>query len=128
MEKICKGLRQEASPLTQMFSTVLFFKKNCKLRHIWCVLLEYQESFRELNSARVHSALSPLKGDLFRKSWDRILQRLEIILIYLYIYIYSNNKKGLAMSKPVSSYLSLPAQPFLVDVLQFEHPAIYWHP
>ena len=31
------------------------------------------------------------------------------------------------MSKPVSGYLSLPAQPFLVDVLQFEHPAIYWH-
>ena len=26
-------------------------------------------------------------------------------------------RKGLAMSKPVSSYLSLPAQPFLVDVL-----------
>ena len=37
-------------------------------------------------------------------------------------------RKGLAMSKPVSSYLSLPAQPFLIDVLQFEHPAIYWHP
>ena len=31
------------------------------------------------------------------------------------------------MTKPVSGYLSLPAQPFLVDVLQFEHPAIYWH-
>ena len=26
-------------------------------------------------------------------------------------------RKGLAMSKPVSGYLSLPAQPFLVDVL-----------
>ena len=37
-------------------------------------------------------------------------------------------RKGLAMSKPVSGYLSLPAQPFLVDVLQFEYPAIYWHP
>ena len=32
------------------------------------------------------------------------------------------------MSKPVSGYLSLPAQPFLVDVLQFEHPTIYWNP
>ena len=42
------------------------------------------------------------------------------------IYIYTaTTRKGLAMSKPVSSYLSLPAQPFLVDVLQFEHPAIY---
>ena len=29
------------------------------------------------------------------------------------------------MSKPVSGYLSLPAEPFLVDVLQFEYPAIY---
>ena len=37
-------------------------------------------------------------------------------------------RKGLAMSKPVSGYLSLPGQHFLVDVLQFEHPAIYWHP
>ena len=36
-------------------------------------------------------------------------------------------RKGLAVSKPVSGYLILPAQPFLVDVLQFEHPAIYWH-
>ena len=48
------------------------------------------------------------------------------IYIYIYIYIYTaTTRKGLAMSKPVSSYLSLPAQPFLVDVLQFEHPAIY---
>ena len=36
--------------------------------------------------------------------------------------------KCLAMRKPVSGYLSLPAQPFLVDVLQFEHPALYWLP
>ena len=28
-----------------------------------------------------------------------------------------STRKGLAMSKPVSGYLSLPAQPFLVDVL-----------
>ena len=34
------------------------------------------------------------------------------------MYIYTETtRKGLAMSKPVSSYLSLPAQPFLVDVL-----------
>ena len=29
----------------------------------------------------------------------------------------ATTRKGLAMSKPVSSYLSLPAQPFLVDLL-----------
>ena len=28
----------------------------------------------------------------------------------------------------MSGYLSQPAQSFFVDVLQFEYPAIYWHP
>ena len=37
-------------------------------------------------------------------------------------------REGLPMRKPVFGYLSLPAQPFLVDVLQLEHSSIYWHP
>ena len=68
----------------------------------------------------------------FLNSHEHILDQYNIQHFYCFyqhalvkIYIPTEaTRKGLAMSKPVSGYLSLPAQPFLVDVPQFEHPAI----